>query len=156
MKCYFASPSSSHIISKEAAVRDAMRALTRFPGWLRPVLHVNEIRDRDNVVWSPLIQGQFILRDRGPVVFNETAALAWCLWNLEHMPFDTLVLSNTIPRAKGCGSNGMDAEEALARKLGYRIMRETDLPQLAPTSDSPPQTTPSPPPSRSASSREID
>ena len=130
MRAYFASPYSSHIISKEAAVRDAMRALTRFPGWLRPVLHVNEIRDRDNVIWSPLIQGQFILRDRGPTVFNETAALEWCLWNLEFMPFTTLVLSNTIPRAKGFGKNGMDAEETLARKLGYRVLLETDVPAI--------------------------
>jgi len=126
MRAYYASPYASHLISKDAAVRDAMRALTRLPGWLKPVLHVNEVRAREHCVWSPLIQGQIMLRQHGPIVCNERAMLKWCLWNLEHR-FDTLILSNTIPRKPGWGRNGMDAEQALACDLGHRIMLETEV-----------------------------
>ena len=126
MRCYYASPFASHVIGPEAAVWAAVRALTRLPGWLKPVLHVSEVREREHCCWSPLIQGEFLLRQYGPVVFSEAAALAWCLRCLEHQGFDTLILSS-IPRAKGYGWNGVDTEKRLAKKLGYRIISEPEV-----------------------------
>ena len=126
MRAYFASPFASHITNRDDAVWAATRSLVRLRGILRPVLHVNEVAGRDNVIWSPLIQGQFILWDRGGQ-WSERLALAWCLHCLEFKGFDTLAISNTIPRATGYGTNGMDAERRLAKKLGFNIISETDI-----------------------------
>ena len=125
MRAYYASPLFSHSISPEVAVIAAMRAITRLPGWLLPILHMNEARSREHCVWSPLIQGQIILRQRGGN-WPWEEAMEWCLWNLEHR-FDTLILSNTIQRKPGYGKNGMDIEEELARRLGYPVLRHTEV-----------------------------
>ena len=125
-KCYYASPFASHIISPEAAVIAAMRAVTRLPGWLKPVLHVNEVSRAINCVWSPVIHGHFILRDKGGN-WPWEEAMEWCLDCLENKGFDTLILSDTIPRKPGYGENGMDAEDELARCLGYPVLRHTEV-----------------------------
>jgi len=129
VRAYFSSPYASHATSKDDAVWAAIRSLSAMRGFLWPVLSVREVHGRKNCVWSPLIQGQFILWDYGGR-WAESDALDWCLWHLQYQPFDTLILSDTIPRKPGYGRNGMDAEEKLARKLGYRIMLETEVPGI--------------------------
>ena len=126
MRAYYASPLASHVISPEAAVIAAMRAVTRLPGWLRPVLHVNEVREREHCVWSPVVHGHFLLRQMGGN-WPWEEAMKWCLWNLEHKGFDTLILSDTIPRKPGYGKNGMDEEEGKACRLGFPIMTHTQI-----------------------------
>ncbi len=126
MRAYFASPYASHITNRDDAVWAATRSLVRLRGIMRPVLHVDEVAGRDNVIWSPLIQGQFILWERGGR-WDERLALAWCLHCLQFKFFDTLVISDTIPRAKGYGANGVDREHSLAEKLGLNIISETDI-----------------------------
>lgn len=129
MRCYFASPYSSHVVSRHAAVQAAMGAVLRLP--LHVCLHVDEVAQcASPCVWSPLLHGQWLLWHRGGN-FNEKDALEWCLWCLEHKGFDTLIISDTIPRAKGYGSNGVDAERALAEKLGLYVLYETDVEQWA-------------------------
>ncbi len=127
LRCFFSSPFASYAGSKEDAVWAAARSLVRLKGYLRPVLHVDEVTKSDvNCVWSPLLHGQFILWDRGGM-WDERHALAWCLHCLEFKGFNCLSSSDTNPRAKGHGWNGMDAENALARKLGHRVVRESDV-----------------------------
>ena len=123
MKCYLAGPYSSHLISKDAAICDALRSLARLRH-LHPVIHVDEVAASDRCVWSPLIQGQVILWNTGGR-WSETTALEWCLHNLERAGFDTLIVS-TSPRRSGTTATGVDREQALACKLGYRIMSESD------------------------------
>ncbi len=123
MKAYLAGPYASHLISKQAAIRDALRSLSRLP--LLPVIHVDEITACDvNCVWSPLIQGQVILWNTDNR-WSEETALKWCLHCLEHAGFDTIIIS-TSPRRPGATATGVDAEQALACKLGYLIMSEAD------------------------------
>ena len=129
MKAFLSSPYASHLISKEAAIRDALRSLSRLP--LRPVIHVDEIIRCDvNCIWSPLIQGQVILWNNSGEWAEETA-LKWCLFNLAHAGFDTLIIS-TSPRKPGYGANGVDQEQALACKLGLKIMSEADAEKVYP------------------------
>ena len=87
MKAFLSSPYASHLISKEAAICDALRSLSRLRH-LRPVIHVDEVALSDRCIWSPLIQGQVILWNNSGEWAEETA-LNWCLWNLEHF-FDTI------------------------------------------------------------------
>ena len=128
MRCYLAGPYASHITSKDDAVWAATRSLVSLRGFLRPVLHVDEVITRDNCIWSPLIQGHFILYDKQGQ-WDEKLALNWCLYCLEFKGFDTLVISTT-PRKPGYGRNGVDAERQLAERLGYRIMSEVDAANL--------------------------
>ncbi len=123
MKCFLSSPFASHLISKQAAIHDALRSLSRLRH-LRPVIHVDEVAPSDRCVWSPLIQGQVILWNTDGR-WSEETALRWCLHCLEHAGFDTLIIS-TSPRRPGCTDTGVDREEELARRLGYRIARESD------------------------------
>ncbi len=124
MKAFLSSPYASHLIDKQAAICDALRSLSRLRH-LRPVIHVDEITRCDvNCVWSPLIQGQVILWNNSGR-WAEKTALQWCMWNLEHAGFDTLIIS-TSPRRPGCTDTGVDREHALACKLGYVIMSEAD------------------------------
>jgi hypothetical protein len=126
LKCYLASPFASYIGSREDAVWAAARSLLRLKGYLRPVLHVDEVAQSDRpCIWSPLLQGDFIKWNRGGR-WSERLALRWCLNCLEYKGFNTLVLANTIPRTPGYGANGMDDEETLARQLGYRVMTEVE------------------------------
>ncbi len=127
MKAFLSSPFASHLISKEAAICDALRSLSRLRH-LRPVIHVDEVEKCDRCIWSPLIQGQVILWDNFGQ-WSEDAALRWCLWHLEHAGFDTQIIS-TSPRRPGYGASGVDREQALACKLGYRIMSEADAEML--------------------------
>ncbi len=122
MKAYLAGPYASHLISKQAAICDALRSLSRLRH-LRPVIHVDEVAASDRCLWSPLIQGQVILWNTDGR-WSEKTALEWCLWNLEAY-FDTLIIS-TSPRRPGTTATGVDAEQALACKLGYKIMSEAD------------------------------
>ena len=126
MKCFLSSPYASHFISKQAAICDALRSLSRLRH-LRPVIHVEEVEASERCVWSPLIQGQVILWNTG-CRWSEDTALKWCLWNLEHF-FDTLIVS-TSPRRTGTANTGVDREQALACKLGYLIMSEADAEQV--------------------------
>lgn len=131
MRAYFASPYASYNGTKDQAVVAAMRAISAFAGPFHVAVHVNEVaKATGNVIWSPLLHGQFLLWQSGHN-FSEEAALKWCLFCLEYRGFDTLVLSNTIPRKQGYGENGMDAERELAKRLGYDIMRETDVSRAA-------------------------
>ncbi len=123
MKGYLAGPFASHLISKDAAICDALRTLSRLRH-LHPVIHVNEVAASERCIWSPLIHGQVIFWNTGGR-WSEETALEWCLWNLEHAGFDTLIIS-TSPRRPGCTDTGVDREQALACKLGYRIMSEAD------------------------------
>ena len=120
MKAFLSSPYASHFTSKEAAVWDALSALSVLRH-LHPVIHVDEVAASD-CVWSPLIQGQVILWNTGGR-WSEKLALEWCLRNLESAGFDTLIVA-TSPRKPG--RNGMDAEADLARELGYRIMSQAE------------------------------
>ena len=120
MKAFLSSPYASHLISKEAAIRDALGALNALRH-LHPVIHVDEVAAID-CVWSPLIQGQVILWNTGGR-WSEKLALEWCLRNLEHAGFDTLIVA-TSPRKPG--RNGMDAEADLARRIGHRIMSQAE------------------------------
>ncbi len=126
MKGYLAGPCASHLISKQAAIHDALRSLARLRH-LNPVIHVDEVAASDRCIWSPLIQGQVILGNTGGR-WSEATALEWCLWNLEAY-FDTLIIS-TSPRRRGATATGVDAEQALAFKLGYVIMSEADAEQV--------------------------
>jgi len=128
MRCYLASPYASHITNRDDAIWAAARSLVNLRGFLRPVFHVDEIITLNKCIWSPLIQGQFILWERGGR-WGEKLALRWCLHCLEFKGFDTLVISTT-PRKNGYGPNGMDSERKLAERLGYRIMSETEAGQL--------------------------
>ena len=121
MKAFLSAPYASHLISKEAAIGDALSALHALRH-LHPVIHVDEVEASDGCVWSPLIQGQTIFWNTGQR-WSESAALEWCLRRLEHSGFDTLIVA-TSPRRPGCGRNGMDVEADLARELGYRIMSQ--------------------------------
>ncbi len=123
MKAYLAGPYASHLISKEAAICDALRSLARLRH-LRPVIHVDEVAASDRCIWSPLIQGQVIFWNTDQR-WSEETALKWCLHCLEFAGFDTWIKS-TSPRRPGYGANGVDQEQALACKLGYRIMSEAD------------------------------
>ncbi len=127
MKAFLSGPFASHLISKEAAICDALRSLSRLRH-LRPVIHVDEVAKCDRCIWSPLIQGQVIFWNTDGR-WSEETALKWCLWNLEHAGFDTLIIS-TSPRKPGYGANGVDCEQALACKLGYCIMLEADAEQV--------------------------
>ena len=122
-KFYLASPYASHLISKSAAICDALRSLSRLRH-LNPVIHVDEVAESDRCIWSPLIQGQVILWNTD-LRWSEKTALEWCLFNLETAGFDTLIIS-TSPRRPGTTATGVDAEQALACKLGYRIMSESE------------------------------
>ena len=128
MRCYLAGPYASHITGKDDAVWAATRSLVALRGFLRPVLHVDEVIMRDKCIWSPLIHGHFILYDKQEQ-WDEALALNWCLYCLEFKGFDTLVISTT-PRKPGYGRNGVDAERQLAERLGYRIMSEVDAANL--------------------------
>ncbi len=123
MKCFFSSPYASHLISKQAAIHDALRSLSRLRH-LNPVIHVDAVAPSDRCVWSPLIQGDVILWNTDQR-WGEETALAWCLHRLEFAGFDCWIKSSS-PRKPGYGTNGVDKEEALACKLGYRIMSEAD------------------------------
>lgn len=125
MRAYLASPYASYLGSKDDAVWAAARSLLSIKGWLKPVLHLDEVAATDNCIWSPLIQGHFILWDRRGE-WSESEALDWCLSVLE-TKFDTLVIANTIPR-KDSAPNGMDREEKLARELSYPVFLETQFP----------------------------
>ncbi len=123
MKAFLSGPYASHLISKEAAVCDALRTLARLRH-LRPVIHIDEVALSDRCIWSPLIQGQVILWNNSGE-WSEDTALRWCLWNLEHAGFDTWIKS-TSPRRPGCTDTGVDREQALACELGLKIMSEAD------------------------------
>ncbi len=123
MKAYLAGPYASHLISKEAAICDALRSLSRLRH-LRPVIHVDEVAPSDRCIWSPLIQGQVILWNTDNR-WSEETALKWCLHCLERAGFDTIIIS-TSPRRRGATATGVDAEQALACKLGLKIMSEAD------------------------------
>ncbi len=127
MKCFLSGPYASHLISKEAAICDALRSLARLRH-LHPVIHVDEVAASDHCIWSPLIQGQVIFWNTD-CRWSEETALKWCLWNLEHAGFDTWIKS-TSPRKPDYGANGVDAEQARACKLGYLIMSEADAEML--------------------------
>ena len=123
MKCFLSSPYASHLISKQAAICDALRTLARLRH-LNPVIHVDQVAASDRCIWSPLIQGEVILGNtKGR--WSEKTALEWCLWNLERAGFDTLIIS-TSPRRHGATATGVDAEQARACELGYLIMSEAD------------------------------
>ncbi len=122
MKAYLAGPFASHLISKQAAICDALRSLSRLRH-LHPVIHVDEVAASDCCIWSPLIQGQVIFWNTD-CRWSEKTALEWCLWNLEAY-FDTLIIS-TSPRRPGAIATGVDAEQARACELGLKIMSETD------------------------------
>ncbi len=123
MKCFLSSPYASHLISKQAAICDALRSLSRLRH-LRPVIHVDEVAASERCIWSPLIQGQVILWNTDGR-WSEETALKWCLHCLEHAGFDTLIIS-TSPRRPGTTATGVDAEQTRACELGYRIMSEAD------------------------------
>ncbi len=123
MKAFLSSPYASHFVSKEAAVWDALRSLSRLRHW-RPVIHIDEVALSDRCLWSPLIQGQVILWNNSGE-WSEKTALEWCLRQLEFGGFDAWIKS-TSPRKPGYGWSGVDAEQALACKLGYKIMSEAD------------------------------
>ncbi len=132
MKCFLSSPFASHLIGKQAAIHDALRSLARLRH-LNPVIHVVEVAKCDHCIWSPLIQGQVILWNTDNR-WSWEAAMNWCLWNLEHAGFDTLIISSS-PRKPDYGTNGVDQEQALACKLGYEIMSEADAEQVYPNLD---------------------
>ncbi len=123
MKCFLSSPYASHLIGKQAAIHDALRSLARLRH-LNPVIHVDAVATSDYCVWSPLIQGDVILHNTDGR-WSEKTALAWCLRNLEHAGFDTWIKSSS-PRRPGATATGVDAEQALACKLGYKIMSEAE------------------------------
>lgn len=123
MKAFLSAPFSSHLISREAAIWDALAALSALRH-LHPVIHYEEVAASDRCVWSPLIQGQVILWNTSGR-WSETTALEWCLRRLESASFDTLIIS-TSPRKPGATHTGVDAETALARKLGYRVMSQAE------------------------------
>ena len=123
MKCFLSSPYASHLISKQAAICDALRSLARLRH-LHPVIHVDEVAASDRCVWSPLIQGQVIFWNTGGR-WSEETALKWCLYHLSNAGFDTIIIS-TSPRRRGCTDTGVDREQALAFKLGYKIISEAD------------------------------
>ena len=127
LKCFLSSPYASNLISKEVAVWDALGALSVLRH-LRPVIHVDEVAASDRCVWSPLIQGQVILWNTGRR-WPWKVAMEWCLWCLEHGGFTDLIVA-TSPRKPGYGRNGMDVEADLARKLGYRIMPQSEAERL--------------------------
>ena len=123
MKCFLSSPYASHLISKQAAICDALRSLARLRH-LHPVIHVDQVAAGSGCIWSPLIQGEVILwNTRGR--WSEKTALEWCLWNLEHAGFDTLIIA-TSPRRPGRTDTGVDREQAMACKLGLKIMSEAE------------------------------
>ena len=123
MKAYLAGPYASHLISKDAAICDALHSLSRLRH-LRPVIHVDEVAPSDRCIWSPLIQGQVILWNTGGR-WSEETALKWCLHCLTTGGFDTIIIS-TSPRRPGATATGVDVEQARACELGYRIMSEAD------------------------------
>ncbi len=123
MKCFLSSPYASHLISKQAAICDALRSLSRFRR-LHPVIHVDEVAASERCIWSPLIQGQVILWNTDGR-WSEETALRWCLHCLEHAGFDTIIIS-TSPRRPGARATGVDAEQARACELGLKIMSEAD------------------------------
>ncbi len=123
MKCFLSGPFASHLISKQAAIHDALRSLARLRH-LNPVIHVDEVTECDHCVWSPLIQGDVIYWNTD-CRWSETTALEWCLWHLEFSGFDTWIKSSS-PRRPGATATGVDFEQALACKLGYKIMSEAD------------------------------
>ena len=122
-KCFLSCPYASHLISKQAAICDALRSLSRLRH-LCPVIHVDQVAESDRCIWSPMLQGEVILWNTGGR-WSEKTALEWCLHNLERAGFDTIIIS-TSPRRPGCTDTGVDREQALACKLGYRIMSEAD------------------------------
>ncbi len=124
MKAFLSSPFASHIISKDAAICDALRTLARLRH-LHPVIHLDEVAASDHCIWSPLIQGQVIYWNTDCRWSWETA-MSWCLHALEYAGFDTWIKS-TSPRKPDYGTNGVDREEVLARRLGYRIVRESEV-----------------------------
>ena len=130
MKAFLSSTYASHLISKEAAIRDALGALNALRH-LRPVIHVDEVAASDGCVWSPLIQGQVILWNTGGR-WSEKVALEWCTFCLKNAGFDALIVA-TSPRKPGCGRNGMDVEADLARELGYRIMAQSQAESMEAT-----------------------
>ncbi len=132
MKCFLSGPYASHLIGQQAAIHDAMRSLSRLRH-LNPVIPVDAVAPSEHCVWSPLIQGDVILWNTDGR-WSEETALAWCLWNLEHAGFDTLIISSS-PRKPDYGTNGVDQEQALACKLGYEIMSEADAEQVNPNQD---------------------
>ena len=123
MKCFLSSPYASHLISKQAAICDALRTLARLRH-LNPVIHLDEVAASDHCIWSPLIQGQVIFWNTNGRWSWETA-MSWCFHALSTAGFDTLIISSS-PRKPGYGENGVDREQALACKLGYRIISESD------------------------------
>lgn len=123
MKAFLTQPYASHLISKQAAIWDALAALSVLRH-LHPVIHVDEVEASDRCVWSPLIHGQTILWNTSGR-WSEKTALEWCLRRLEHAGFDTLIIA-TSPRKPGATHTGVDAETVLARRLGYRIMPQSE------------------------------
>ena len=126
MKAFLSSPYASYIGSEDEAVLAAMRSLVNLQGYLHTVIHVNEVRETDNCVWSPLVEGQIRLHDRSGV-WPWDEAMIWCEFCLEQCGFDTVIIA-TIPRIKNYGPNGQDREITFAKKLGYRIMHEHEVP----------------------------
>ena len=122
-KCFLSSPYASHLISKQAAICDALRSLSRLRH-LRPVIHVDEVAASEHCIWSPLIQGQVILWNTD-CRWSEETALKWCLHCLATGGFDTRIIP-TSPRRPGATATGVDAEQARACELGHRIMSEAD------------------------------
>ncbi len=127
MKAFLSGPYASHLIDKQAAICDALRSLSRLRH-LRPVIHVDEVALSDRCIWSPLIQGQVILWNTDNR-WSEETALKWCLHCLEFAGFDAWIKSSS-PRKPSYGANGVDAEQALACKLGYLIMSEAEAEQV--------------------------
>ncbi len=132
MKCFLSSPYASHLIGKQAAIHDALRSLARLRH-LNPVIHVAAVKECAYCVWSPLVQGDVILWNTDGR-WSWEAAMNFCLWNLEHAGFDCWIKSSS-PRKPGYGTNGVDQEQALACKLGYKIMSESEAEQVYPKLD---------------------
>ncbi len=127
MKCFLSGPYASHLISKEAAICDALRTLSRLRH-LHPVIHVDEVAASDHCIWSPLIQGEVILWNTD-CRWSEETALKWCLHCLEFAGFDTIIIS-TSPRRPGATATGVDAEQARACELGLLIISEAEAERL--------------------------
>lgn len=136
MRAYYASPYRSHVAwpDRHHVVRDAVLGMMRlktpeFP--LRIVWHWREVAEgRNNVVWSPLVQGDMIrariLHDTGREP-GEEQMLRWCLYVLRNAGFDTLIWGASIPRRPDYGPNGMDRERAIAAEAGLTFRTDVEL-----------------------------
>ncbi len=134
MKAFLSSPYRSHPCYQThgpiAPLRDVMRLLITLSQHGLPfVLSVHDVARSARCVWSPLIHGDLIrsINAHHGREWPERDALDWCLGCLATEGFDTLIVAESIPRAKNYGRNGMDAERELAEALGLRIVTDVEI-----------------------------